>query len=81
LAYSTPDTLHPSLLACPPSSALISEHLPENFNIPGSNPKRLEATAPAGGQRDKLPRNAPMTAKGGKFNRLEDEKDQSIPDA
>ncbi len=54
LAYDTPETLHPSLLACPPSASMIKTYLPENFNTPGHNPKRLEATAPAGGTREKL---------------------------
>ena len=65
LSYETPANLHPSLLACPPSSSMIKKYLPADFAVTiRSMPKRLEATAPAGGKRgSQADKNQPMTAK------------------
>ena len=65
LSYSTPDQLHPSLLACPPSSNMIKKYLPSDFQVTiRSMPKRLEASAPAGGRRSTHgDKNHPLTAK------------------
>ena len=65
LSYDTPDQLHPSLLACPPSSSMIKKYLPADFQVTmRSMPKRLEASAPAGGRRSSQnEKNQPMTAK------------------
>ena len=52
LSYETPANLHPSLLACPPSSSMIKKYLPADFAVTiKSMPKRLEATAPTNGNR------------------------------
>lgn len=65
MSYETPDQLHPSLLACPPSSNMIKKYLPADFQVTiKSMPKRLEASAPAGGRRSSQEdKNAPLTAK------------------
>ena len=53
---------------------MIREYLPDNFLTPG--PKRLEATAPAGGTREALGKKAPpLTAKGSGPRRLDEPKD------
>jgi polo-like kinase 1 len=52
LSYETPEQLHPSLLACPPSASMIKKYLPPDFQVTvKAMPKRLEATAPADGRR------------------------------
>jgi polo-like kinase 1 len=65
LSYETPEQLHPSLLACPPSSNMIKKYLPADFQVTiKSMPKRLEASAPSGGRRSTTEdKNQPMTAK------------------
>lgn len=65
LSYETPANLHPSLLACPPSSSMIKKYLPPDFAVTiRSMPKRLEATAPSSGRRSNHEnKNQPMTAK------------------
>lgn len=73
LAFDTPETLHPSLLACPPSANMIKSYLPSDFHVSiKAMPKRLQETAPAGGTREKLGEHAPMSAKGGKHEMLDD---------
>lgn len=72
LSYETPEQLHPSLLACPPSASMIKKYLPPDFQVTvKAMPKRLEATAPADGRRSAAfnkagatdDKNQPMTAK------------------